>query len=108
MSHISQNIINNRLRKDIMNRFRTDNRGLVNEKVKFDLSYARRVGTVIKNNNQTVILYFVNGANTLVRIKRHKIKHNVRRYYLNENVDKYAIDVMWETGDSSYAKSLLE
>jgi hypothetical protein len=85
---------------------RTDHRGL--EDVMFDLSYGRRRGRVIKNNKETIIVEFVHGANTRVRIKRHKRKHNVRavaeqtvfnvRTFLAITENRRNPDVMWESG----------
>ena len=88
-------------------RQRTDNRGLVNEKVRFDLSYARRTGTVVKNNEHTVLVKFVVGNNKTITIKRHKVKHNVRRINGFVTPIESSVDVMWESG-GSYARSLLE
>jgi len=89
-------------------RLRTDNRGLVGKKVRFNLSYARRTGTVIKNNEYTIIVEFLIGASEKVIIKRHKHKHNVRCVDSVPMIENTSTDVMWETGGSSYAKSLLE
>ena len=85
---------------------RVDSRGL--EWVKFDLSYARRLGRVIKNNQHTVLVEFVVGANKRMLIKRHKRKHNVRtiptqtimnvRTFLGITENKRNPDVMWESG----------
>ena len=78
---------------------RSDNRGLTN--VMFDLTYARRRGRVIKNNEHTVIVEFISGANTKVRIKRHKRKHNVRPVnvtFMDIYTDLHQQDLMWESG----------
>ena len=77
---------------------RVDSRGL--EWVRFDLSYARRLGRVIKNNQHTVLVEFVVGANKRVIIKRHKRKHNVTAVNIKPI---YAYiqgpqDAMWESG----------
>lgn len=77
---------------------RIDSRGL--EFIKFDLSYARRLGRVIKNNEHTVIVEFVTGCNDRVRIKRHKRKHNVRTAVpVSATIyTQGSQDVMWESG----------
>lgn len=76
--------------------------------MKFDLTNGRRRGYVIKNNTQTVIVEFMSGCNTPVRIKRHKRKHNVEavsrdtinavRTFLSITENKRNPDVMWESG----------
>jgi len=75
---------------------RVDSRGL--EWVRFDLSYARRLGRVIKNNQHTVLVEFVVGANKHVVIKRHKRKHNVKAIAINCNYLQGPQDIMWESG----------
>lgn len=77
---------------------RTDTRGL--DKVVFDLTNARRLGHVIKNNTHTVIVEFIVGTNKRVRIKRHKRKHDVRPVQLKQfhTYTQGPNDVMWESG----------
>lgn len=85
---------------------RSDNRGLTN--VMFDLSYARRRGRVIKNNEQTVIVEFISGCNERVKVKRHKRKHNVKAVtqpFVDIYTDIHQQDVMWESG-GGYVKDV--
>jgi hypothetical protein len=94
---------------------REDHRGLGD--IMFDLSYSRRRGHVIKNNQHTVIVEFVVGCNKKIRIKRHKRKHNIKtvatqtalnvRTFLAISENKHNKDVMWESG-GAYVENYIE
>lgn len=53
--------------------------GDTGKKVKFDLGIGRVVGTLIRDNGETVIVEFYSERDgQKVQLKRHKEKHNVR------------------------------